>query len=396
MALEYMWKDVFQGVRLGFSPKKIWVAAKGLLMGTIGYSILAYLSLMASGWDIQKIWLEFRYIPFPFFQGNLTWFGWIIWAIAGLWVLYFYFITMTAISKITYEQLRGDEFYESKEAWTFAHKNWKGTFLSPIYLIFFIAALILTGLILGLVGRIPTVGQILIGLSAVPIFAGALFVVYLTIVVGVILISAPAIVATTESDTFDTLFEGFSLINDQTWRYILWEVILLITTFIGIIIFAWLFKYALSLTHHTLIVWAGPRNWWNIMWHNANWYLHIPWLPIWIAKWYPTFFVPTEFISAGSETLAQYPGAATTFGGFLLGLSFYMVIFIIIGYGISTHAAGQTLIYTILVKIKDEKDLLVKEEKLFEAEIEEKEEEVEVGKKEKKQRRKEENKEVKQ
>ncbi|MBA7707840.1 hypothetical protein ES703_116723 [subsurface metagenome] len=165
------------------------------------------------------------------------------------------------------------------------------------------------------------------------------------------------------------------MINDQTWRYILWEVILLITTFIGILIFAWLFKYGLSLTHRTLAVWAGPRNWWNIMWHNANWYLHIPWLPIWIAKWYPTLFAPIKFISASVSYFL---------------LSFYVVIFIIVGYGVSIHAAGHTLIYTILVKIKDEKDLLKKEEKLFEGELEEEEEE-----KVKKEKRKEESKKQK-
>jgi hypothetical protein len=118
----------------------------------------------------------------------------------------------------------------------------------------------------------------------------------------------------------------------------------------------------------------------------------MPWLPVWVAKWYPTLIVPTEFISAGSESLTQFPGFTTEIGSFLLGLSFYMVIFIIIGYGISTFSAGQTLIYTILVKIKDEKDLLVKEEKLFETELEEKEEvEVKV-KKERKEKKKEEKK----
>jgi len=384
MALDYVWKDVFRGVRLGFSPKKIWVGVKGILYAMIGYIILTYLSFMVSGWGIQKIWLEFRYIPFPFFQGNLVWYGWIIWAFAGLLALYYYFITLTAISKITYEQLRGDEFYESKEAWRFARKNWKGTFLSPIYLVLFIAALILTGLILGLVGRIPAVGQILIGLASIPIVAGALFVVYLTIVLGVILISAPAIVATTESDTFDTLFEGFSLLNDQTWRYFLWQAILLIVAFLGVFIFAWLTKYALSLTYRTLGIWAGPREWWSVMWHNAHWHVHIPWLPIWIARWFPTFFTPTQFLSAGAESLATYPGATTSFGSLLLGLSFYGIIFIILGYGVSILGAGQTLIYTILVKIKDEKDLLAKEEKLFEEELEEEEKEEEEKEEEEK------------
>ncbi len=375
MTIDYVWKDVFQAARLGFSPKKIWVSVKGILYGLAGYSVLSYLSLMASGWQIKNIWQEFRYIPFPIFQGNLNWYGWIIWVLAGLLALFYYFVTMTAVSKITYEQLKGDEFYESKEAWRFAYKNWKGTFLSPIYLALFIGALLLVGLILGLVGRIPSVGQILIGLLGVPILAGALFIVYLTIVMGVVLLTAPAIAGTSESDTFDTLFEGFSLINDQTWRYVVWEIILLITTFLGIFIFAYLAKYALSLMNNILGVWQGPRGWLNIMWKNAHWYLYMPFLPTWIAKWVPTFFIHGEFIHAGSGALAQYPGAATTFGSFLLGLSFYLIVFIILGYGISIQGAGQTLIYTILVKIKDKKDLLEKEEEeLFEPEEEPKEE----------------------
>lgn len=371
MTLDYVWKDVFRSARLGFSPKKIWVATKGIIYGVIGYSIISYIALLTSGWTVKEIWHAYRYIPFPIFQANLNWYSWVIWGIAILWALFYYFVTLTAVSKITHEQLKGDEFYESKEAWNYAYKNWKGTFLSPVYLVFFIVALLVAGLILGLVGRIPHVGQILIGLTAIPIISGALFIVYLTIVLGVILLTAPAIVAATESDTFDTLFEGFSLINDQTWRFLLWELLVIIVAFLGIVIFGWLLHYALTLTYKIVGVWAGPRPWWSTMWHNARWYLHMPWLPMWIAKFYPSFHAPIEFIAAGSPSLATAPGVTTSFGGFLLGLSFYLLIFIVMGYGVSTFSAGQSLIYTILVKIKDEKDILEEEEELFEGDLEE-------------------------
>lgn len=370
MELEYRWKDVFRAGRLGVSPRKISVAVKGIFYGILGYSILTYASLFVSGSQITEIWRQFRFIPCPLFQGNLVWYGVIIYVLACLWALFFYLVTLTAISKITFEQLKGDEFYESGEAWSYALKNWKGAFGSPIFLALVIAALILVGLLMGFVGRIPHVGQVLIGLFAFPLVAGAFFIVYLTIVAGVVLISAPAIVSTTGSDTFDTVFEAFSLINDQTWRFIVWEVLLLVTALVCTFIFAYLVKMALSLTNLVISQWAGPREWWAVMWKNAHWYLYMPFLPLTLMKWFPSMFLQ------GTITTAAVPNA-TVIGGFLLGLSFHLIVFVVLGYGMAINGAGQTLIYTILVKIKDQKDLLEEEEELFGEEFEEEEEEVE-------------------
>ncbi len=366
MTLDFTYKDVFRSVRLGFSPKKIWVAFRGIFYAVILYAIFSYLAFLVSGWGIKNIWQTYRYIPFPFLNAHLTWYGWILWIVGALFALFYYMVTFTAISKITFEQLKGDEFFETKEAWKFAYKNWKGTFLSPIYLSIFIAILIFVGMLIGLVGRIPTFGQIIVGIIALPTFAGAFFVVYLTIVLGVILLIAPAIVSTTESDTFDTLFEGFSVLNDQTWRFFLWEFILMLCAFLAMLVFAILIKYTLRLSFWAVGIWQGPRNWWNIMWQNGKWYLYLPFAPTWLLKWFPSIVAPAKFISAGMPKV--YPGAATSFGGFLVGLSFYGIAFAILAYGAAIVSAGQTIIYTILVKLKDDKNLLEKKEELFEAE----------------------------
>ena len=360
VSLEFTFKDVFKSARLGFSPKKMWVIFEGIFLAVLGYSIIAYLAYLASGWGIKDIWHQYRYIPLPLFNPHLTWYGWIIWILGALYAFFIYAITFTAVSKITFEQLRGDEFYEIKEAWRFARKTWKGAFLSPIYLIFFIALLIFTGMIFGLIGRIPHVGQILIALLGIPLFAGAFFIVYLSIVLLVTFIVAPAVVATTESDTFDTLFESFSVLNDQTWRFILWEFILLIIAVLGALIFGILMKYSLHLAKWAIGFWQGPRGWWNLMWNNAHWYLYISWIPVEIGKYFPSLIIPFKFMSAGNA------GAVTSFAGFLMGFVFYAVFFTVLSYFGSIWAVGQTIIYTVLVKIKDEKNLLEKKEETFE------------------------------
>lgn len=368
MELQYRWGDVFRAGRLGFSPRKIGVGVKGLFQGTLLYSILSYGALMVSGMGYKEIWQAYRFIPAPFVQGNLNWIGMIIYAIACLVALYYYLVTLTAISKITFEQLKGDEFYEGREAWAFARKNWKGAFGSPIFLAFIIAILIAVGLVMGLLVRIPQVGPILVGLLSLPLIAGAFFIVYLTIVAGVVLIVAPAIVATTDSDTFDTVFEAFSLINDQTWRFILWETILFAVSLLCVFVFANLIKTTLGLTNTVIGKFAGDQ--WPIMWKNAKWYIYIPnFLPLVAARWIPSLvFSQGAFLSEG---IAK----GTLIGSFLLGTTFYLILFIVLGYGLSIQGSGQTLIYTILVKIKDNKNLLEEKEELFGEEFEEEEEE---------------------
>jgi hypothetical protein len=388
MELQYRWEDVYRAGRLGFSPRKISIAVKGLFYGILWYSILSYAALLVSrsGWQIKTIWQAYRFIPAPFVQGNLNWIGIIIYVLACLVALFFYLVTLTAISKITFEQLKGDEFYEGREAWAFAKKNWKGAFGSPIFLAIVIAALILVGLVMGLIVHfIPHVGPIFIGLFSFPLIAGAFFIVYLTIVTLVVLLAAPAIVGTTDSDTFDTVFEAFSLINDQTWRFVLWEVLLAVVTLLCTFVFAYLTKRTLFLTNVVISRWGGPN--WPIMWKNAKWLVYMPnFLPMFLGRWFPSLiFLQGPFLTEGVAK-------STIVASFLLGISFYLIVFIVLGYGLSVLGSGQTLIYTILVKIKDNKNLLEEKEKLFGEEFEEeKEEKAEKEKKakgEKKARRK--------
>jgi hypothetical protein len=380
MELEYRWGDVFKAGRLGFNTRKIGVGVKGLFWGALFYSIFSYGALWISGTHPKAVWQAYRLIPAPFVQGNLNWIGIVLYIIACLFALFFYLITLTAISKITFEQLKGDEFYEGREAWAYARKNWKAVFVSPLFLPIIIAILILTGLVMGLLIKIPLVGPILIGLLSFPLIAGAAFIVYLSIVACVVLIAAPAIIAATDSDTFDTVFEGFSLINSQTWRFLLWETILFFMSLICVFVLAYLIKMALGLTHTVIGRWAGEDlAAWKTMWKNAKWFVYLPnFFPLVVAKWFPSLvFAQSAFISEGV-------GKGVFIGSILMGASFYLILFIVLAYGLSVLGSGQTLIYTILVKIKDSKDLLEEKEDLFGEEFEDVEEPEEKEKKPKK------------
>jgi len=363
--MHFNFKDVFRAGRFGFSAKKIWVGFAGLFIAVIIYSLFAYGAFISSPqWDVKKVWQAFRYIPLPF-GVHLAWWGWIIWGIGAVLFAFMKMISLTAIAKITFEQLRGDEFYEAKEAFKFAFKNWKGVFLSPVTLAVVIGFVVLCGFVLGLGGRIPYVGQILVGIFAIPIFAAALFVVYLFVVFVVSLFLSPAVVATTKSDTFDTLFEVFSVTNDQPWRLVIWEAMLGVIASLGAFILGFFVKRALLLSRWVLAMWDGPRNWVDTIWMKGLWYLPqtLPFPPF---NWIANGFLPSMSLARVNYAVGN---GAEAFSGWLLGLAFYFVMFFVAAYALAIMGSGNALVYTVLVKIKDDKNLLEKrEEEEFEPE----------------------------
>lgn len=363
--MHFNYKDVFRAGRFGFSAKKIWLGFVGILIAVIIYSVFAYVAFISSPqWNVKQVWQAYRYIPYPF-GVHLAWWGWLMWGVGMVLAAFIKLVALTAIAKVTFEQLRGDEFYEAKEALKFAFRNWKGVFLSPVTLAIVIGLILLCGFIFGLVGRIPYLGQIVVGVFAIPLFAAALFVVYLMVVFFVSLFMAPSVVATTKSDTFDTLFEVFSVLNDQPWRLVIWESLLAALSFVGAFILGFFVKRALLLTHWALSFWAGPREWMAKIWMKGLWYLPqtLPFPPF---SWLANGFLPT--LTYARVEYVQGNGAEA-FAGWLLGLAFYFVIFFVAAYAMAIVGSGNALIYTVLVKIKDDKNLLERrEEEEFEPE----------------------------
>lgn len=370
--LHFNVKDVFRAVRLGFSIKKIWVHAVGFAIGALGYAILTYVAQVLAGWYLDEIWLTHRILFLP---TTLPWYGWVIWAVGVVWFVIMILLTGTAISKITYEQLKGDEFYEVKEAWKFALDKGKSTFSSPGLVILFIIFLVIMGLILSLIGRIPYFGDLFVGIMAIPAFTVALFIIYLLIVFLFTLIIGPAVVGTTKSDTFDTLFEVFSLVNDQPHRLIWYGFILAIVAKFVSFILALASLGAVQIGVNVIRIFMGGKV--ETLFHNGLYYVSIN-LPHWIPA----------ICRGGLERISNVLGMGSTLepsyyihsnwaqdiGSFFLGITLYIVILFVISYAGTTWFAGQTVIYTALVKKKDDRNLLEvkEEEKMEEEKLEEK------------------------
>ncbi|MBN1619240.1 hypothetical protein JW890_00815 [candidate division WOR-3 bacterium] len=350
----FNFKDIFRAGRLGFSFKKMSASMIGLILLTVIYNIFAYAALMVRGDSLSKIWTLHRLAPVPL-GISMPWYAWIIWAVGALISWLILSITISAVSKITFEQLRGDEFYEVSKAYKDSLKLWKSSFLSPIILALFIAFLFAIGVLFGLIGKIAVAGPWFVGLLSAFLFLGAFFIVYLILVWIVSLLTSPTISVVTNGDSFDTLFEVFSVANEQTWRFVLWQFLVGGIMTAGVFLYSMAMKYTLMLFKTAMDIPTG-QVWWQQTWNFAR--STLPSLPSIIP---PQIYNIFSKIFPGSVQIWQtqnLPGIGPMVGGIILAVFLYLVMLSILSLKLSIFSVGQTLIYVVLVKIKDDRNLL--------------------------------------
>ena len=224
-------RDVFRAGRYGFSGKKITIHLLGLIFSYLIYQILVYLSLLIAGgtaardfWDTYALFPAHPFVDYNFASITLG----AMWV--GLVILFaVFFLASTMVSKITIQQLRGDNFFSMCESARFLRENWRaviGVFVGLI-VIFLLLALVPT--IVGLLGMIPKVGSVIVAIASIfsPLaFFIGLLMTYIVVILGVSLFFAPAVVASADSDTFETAYQHFSMIWNQPWRVVVYEALL--------------------------------------------------------------------------------------------------------------------------------------------------------------------------
>lgn len=357
--LHFNYKDVFRALRLGFSAKKVGMLTLGLLIGFAGYTILTYLAHLVAGNDWISVWVSYRLLPFPWPGLPFPWFSWVIYGLGVVWFLMVILITGAAVAKVTFEQLRGNEFYEANEAFRFALKNSGAILGSPLLLIAFILTLVIAGLILSALGLIPYIGPVIVGLMAIPAFFASLFIVYLLIVLVCTLFLNSSIVGAMGNDTFDTLFEVFSCINEQPARLIWFTAVIGFLAKFGSLLLG--IGSSLASRIGSLILTAFMGETYKEMLNGAGFIFRIS-----VPNW--GIFAPLHHILGWEMSLYGVNGAASPLfwecpnwgiflGAILLSLCAYFIGLMVLAYGLSVWFSGNVVILGVLVKKKDDKNI---------------------------------------
>ncbi len=388
--MHFDFKDVFRAPRLAFAAKKIWIHFLGLLLGLGVYSILCYIAAAVAGRSLGELWSALGPVPAPV-MATLPLVSQVLVVIGVILGIVVYLLAATMVARVTFEQLRGNDFYSLKEAKGYLAKYWKGVIAAPITILVMAVGLVVCGLVIGAFGLIPVVGELGVTVLGIPILAVALFVVFLAVVFFFSLLLAPAVVGTTKSDTFETIFELFSTVVSQPWRLVIYEGLLHVLSYVSAFVLGWFTLRAAALSRFTLGVLMKDKL--QHIWDNATVYApQVPRLMGVVARYVGQFLPPGSFVAQWSYQLGRGPyqlrapqhelGWSGDVSAFLLGVAFIAAVLFVVSYGLSTLTVGQSIIYVILRQKKDDQNLLeekeIEEFPEFEEEKKEAEEEVEA------------------
>ena len=357
--LHFNFRDIFRAGRYGFNPKKISVHLFGLVLAYLIYEILVYASLFIAGEsELKQFWDAYALLPvcplvdyaFEDITIGAMWLGTFI-------LFIFFFLTSTMVSKITIEHLRGDHFFSITASWGFVRKHWKGVFGTFVGLIAILVILALMPICIGLLGKIPTVGRVILMLASTltpfAFFLG-LLMAYLLIGLGVSLFFAPSVVGAADSDAFETAYQHLAMLWNQPWRVFIYEFFLFGVKAICIPIWGifCLTGFALAMQPIYFLI---PTDIQHIMWQTDRWLGgsidKLNMLP------YMEHF---KVFDIGPEP-ANLP-VTLNIAAIFMTLSLLFIIGLVIAYLFSIASAGNTLIYTILRRRVDGVNLLEVEE----------------------------------
>ena len=343
-------RDLFSAVRMGWSGKKIWAGLCGLFIAYFVYSALVVVGYVMSGMTGSELLHTYGLFPgaAPDKVGGLPAILHLVAMVIAAVVL---FLTTSMMCKVTYQQLRGDDFYTLGEAFGFIRKHWGGVVFGPIACFALLVLFLVAGMIIGwLAGVIPAVGAIAFAIGFIPIFFAALVAVFIVFAIIASILLAPAIVGTVGEDALEVVIQSFSVCWSQPWRSALYLVWLGISVYVGTVILSGLMTLALGLIGWACGMFMDEKL--VGMLQIAQGYLP----PVDFST--PILHAYPEMKTIWSDLAETQPNASVIWSGRVLGIMLIMLTGVLLSYVQAAFASGTTLIYVILRKKKDDENML--------------------------------------
>lgn len=358
--LNWDWRDVPTAAKWGFSYRKMMLHAQGLLLSYLVFVVLFYAGCLTSGMLFEQIWWQYGISvvamlakqPFPFVRVELAV------VIAGILAALIFFHYSTAVSKLTYEQLRGDYFYDKKRALRFAGRHSRDAVRALLTLIAALTLLRLLPFFFGLLGRIPAVGEWFIAVGSlfmVPMFFVGLAFGLLSVMLIAGLFLAPPIAGVVGCNAIEAFYQLFVIVWNEAWRLLAYELLLFGTKVVAASLF-----YAIALVGFFEVI-SGAAEAYPPFEDALQTAAHLVWgseLPFVLGYGWQfqriTGLSPAMSLTAGFSALA-----------------FVVVTIICASFVLSIGSVGNTLIYINLRRrVRGDNVLTIAPETLSDADVE--------------------------
>jgi len=359
LKLKFDCRDIFKAPRAAFSLQRLWIQLFGMSVGYVIYLVASYLGLVLAGYGLKAAWSQFGLLPCLFAAGDtFPWYSWLFAGIGSLLFFFAYLVTNTAVSRAIYMTSKGNSFYTWKESFAFSFRKIWSLFLTPISMLLFIGFMLIGAWVVGLLGKIPFVGELGVSLFTVLWLGSSLLILFFAIVAVVAVILLPSVLATTDEDAFEAIFQSFSVVWGQPLRFIFFEALTVVLSVVAMGVFAYFLKEALTLMNVLFATFMGGDyanlanngqallQSWTLLAQNI------------VAAIYQScssyIYFSRDFIMIPTSDLP----VSVVIASYIFAINLLLVAGAVISYGISTFTAGNTLAFIVLKYHKDEENLL--------------------------------------
>ncbi|MCK5147150.1 hypothetical protein KAR48_10375 [bacterium] len=356
MSMRFDFRDIFQAPRIAFSLQRLWLQSIGLLGGYSFYLLCTYAAFALGGHDLAHRWSYSGLFPCVIGQA-LPWYSWIIAVIGFFGTGFVLMATGAAVSRAAYMHLKGNVFYTWKEALCFAFSKKAGSLIgAPLAVGLIIGMTVFGGLFIGFISKlILPVGAVTISLLTVIIFAAGLFLIFTILAFCLSIILAPAIVATTDDDAFEGIFQSFSIIHAQPWRFLLYESLTAVLAILGLATLAFFAKLAWGASN-TVIVLGMGQDYGNISYQATayvqQWlYPVVSYIRAIAGSAADPFFFSQDFMLRHLPAMQQSAAIITAIFMLIIGG-------VIISFPMAVWNTGQTILFILIKNLKESDNLL--------------------------------------
>ncbi len=344
--LKFQVRDTLLAVRYGLNARNIWVFWKGTVQAWLVWVFFVYAGFLAAGDSLSERFRAAVLCPLPdsLFMSSVP--SIILLAAGTLLAFCIYLLTALKVSRLTFEQLRGDQFFSEADARRFCRSNWKPVVATPLVIALGIVLGIVAVVLVGFVGRIPAVGPVIAGLLVVPVWVLGLFLVLALLVLVFSVFLVPVITAATKGDTFECLFEVFSVVTSQPMRLFRGFVTGFSARLVALAVFSLFAWGSVSVVSSVLYRTSGLQGLGDTM--ESGFSRVAPE----VVPFYSSIFNP---LSSTEHTESSWSGAAE----FLISLSGVAILIVLLAYWLSSCTAQWTVMYLGLRYNRDGEDLLL-------------------------------------
>lgn len=347
--MKFQVKDTLLAARYGFNGRNIWVFWKGIVQAWLVWAFFTYAGFLAVGDSIADRFASARLCPVPdsLFMSNVP--SVILLVTGTLLAIFIFMLTSLKVSRLTFEQLRGDQFFSEADARRFCRTNWRAVIVTPMVIAAGIAVGLVAIYLIGLLGRIPSTGSVIAGIFAIPLWILGLFIVLSMIVLLLSFFLVPVITATTKGDTFECLFEVFSVVTSRPMRLFRSLVTGAFMRVIALVVFSLFAWGSVSIVSSVLYRTSGIHGFGDTMESGLSRVAPE------VVPFYSSIFNP---ISSTDHTDSSWNGPA----GLILSLAGVAILLVIWAYWLSSCTAQWTILYLGIRYDRDREDLILRAE----------------------------------